>query len=144
VSLTTLVQMSVLLVLGRLIFGIHWGAFLPVTLVLVGTVLAASAFGIFINSLLKSTKQGGVVFGGVLTLTGMLGMIRVFTMGSGVGSKLGDSVGLLVPQGWAVRGLFQTMGAASLPNILLTLAALVAMSIVFFVIGVLRFQKRYA
>jgi ABC-type multidrug transport system permease subunit len=51
---------------------------------------------------------------------------------------------MFVPQGWAVRGLSQVMAAAPVNDILLTCLALLVMSIVFFLVGVLRFQKRYA
>ena len=144
VGLTVLVQMTVLLVLGRLIFGIHWGDLLGLVLVTTGTILAASTFGIFIMSLLKNTKQSGAVLGGVLTVTGMLGMIKIFTMGFGSSPAWADIASLFVPQGWAVRGLSQVMNAASMNDILVTLLALIGMSIVFFLIGVKRFQKRYA
>ena len=144
VGLTVVVQMTVLLVLGRLIFGIQWGSLLPLALVTAGTVLAASTFGIFIISLLKNTKQAGAVLGGVLTVTGMLGMIKIFTMGSSASPAWADLASMFVPQGWAVRGLSQVMNAASLNDILLTCLALLGMSVVFFLIGVLRFQKRYA
>jgi ABC-2 type transport system permease protein len=144
VGLTVLVQMTVLLILGRLIFGIQWGALLPLAIVTFGTVLAASSFGIFIMSLLKTSKQAGGVLGGVLTVTGMLGMIKIFTIGSGLTPVWADIASSFVPQGWAVRGLTQVMDAAKMSNILVTFAVLVGMSVVFFLIGVLRFQKRYA
>jgi len=144
VGLTVAVQMTVLLILGRLIFGIQWGSFLPLALVTISTVLAAATFGIFMMSLLKTSKQAGAVLGGVLTVTGMLGMIKIFTMGSGSSPAWADLASMFVPQGWAVRGLSQVMNAASLNEVLLSCAALVAMSVVFFVVGVIRFQKRFA
>jgi ABC-2 type transport system permease protein len=144
VGLTVLVQMTVLLILGRLIFAIQWGSLLPLALVTLCTVLAAATFGIFIMSLLKSTHQAGTVLGGVLTVTGMLGMIKIFTMGSPTSPVWADIASMFVPQGWAVRGLSQVMAAAAMSDILLTCLALLGMSVVFFLIGVLRFQKRYA
>jgi ABC-2 type transport system permease protein len=143
VGLTVVVQMTVLFILGHLIFGIEWGPFLPLAIVTLGSVLAASSFGIFLMSLLKNVKQSGAIFGGVITATGMLGMINVFTMGA-ANATWADTVSLFVPQGWAARGLLQLMDGASLPQILPTFGALAAMSIVFFAIGILRFQKRYA
>jgi ABC-2 type transport system permease protein len=143
VGLTVIVQMTVLLILGRLIFGIHWGAFLPLAIVTIGSIMAATAFGIFLMSLLKNTKQSGTVFGGVLTVTGMMGMIKIFTMGVSSGGWI-DTVQLFVPQGWATRGLLQVMNGAPMADILLTFLVLVVISAVMFTIGVLRFQKRYA
>jgi len=49
-----------------------------------------------------------------------------------------------VPQGWANRILFQSMESSALPQVLLTFVVLIAISMVLFVIGVLRFQRRYA
>jgi ABC-2 type transport system permease protein len=144
VGLTVGVQMTVLLILGRLIFGIQWGSLLPLVVVTTGTVLAASTFGIFVMSLLKNTKQAGAVLGGVLTVTGMAGMIKIFTMGSGSSPTWADVISLIVPQGWGVRGLTLVMDSAPLNDVLLTFGALIAMSIIFFGIGVLRFQKRFA
>jgi ABC-2 type transport system permease protein len=144
VFLTVLVQVVTLIIAARLIFGIQWGAPAPVAMAAAGTVFIASSFGIFINSLLKSTKQGGTVFGGVLTMTGMLGMISVFAMNSPSAARLGDTVSLLVPQGWAIRGLLQAMNGAPVGNVVLTTLVMLVLSAAFFVIGVWRFNKRYA
>jgi len=144
VFLTVLVQVVVLLVAARLIFRIQWGHFIPVALLVVGVVFIASSFGIFINSLLRTAKQGGVVFGGVLTLTGMIGMISIFAMNSPTASLLGNTVSLLVPQGWAVRGLLQAMNGHPVMDVLLTTLVMLAWGMIFFTIGVWRFNRRYA
>jgi ABC-type Na+ efflux pump permease subunit len=144
VFLTVVVQVAVLLIAARLIFSIKWGGALSVTLMALGIVFSASSFGIFLNSFLKDTKQGGVLFGGVLTVTGMLGMISILAMGSPAAADLGDSVSLLVPQGWAVRALMQTINAEPLSSLLVTTLVLLVWSVVFFVIGVWRFNRRYA
>jgi ABC-type multidrug transport system permease subunit len=144
VFLTVLVPVVILLLAGRLIFRIQWGELAPVALVAAGIVVIASSFGIFINSLLKNTKQGGVVFGAVLTLTGMLGMISIFAQSSPTAARLGGTVSLLVPQGWAVRGLLETMNGAQAGDVGLTALGMLAWSAAFFVTGVWRFNKRYA
>jgi ABC-2 type transport system permease protein len=144
VGLTTVVQMTVLLVLGRLIFGIPWGALLPLSLVTIGTVLAAATFGIFINSLLRNTRQSGLIFGGLLTVMGMVGGMPIIVGLSSNNSSAFTTVSLLVPTGWAVHGLLQAMNNASLDDVLFTFLVLVVWAILFFTIGVLRFQKRFA
>jgi len=55
-----------------------------------------------------------------------------------------SKVSLIEPIGWAVRGLLQMMRGNPLGDIALTSLVLVGWSIAFFIIGVLRFQKRYA
>lgn len=144
VFMTVSIQVIVLLVAAHLIFGIQWGDTLSVALTAIGIILSASSFGVFVNSFLKTTKQGGVLFGGVLTVTGMLGMISIFAIGSPTGSQMGATVSLLVPQGWAVRGLMQALNAEPVSSVLITTLALLAWSILFFIIGVWRFNKRYA
>jgi ABC-2 type transport system permease protein len=143
VFMTVLVQVVTLIIAARLIFHIQWGQPLPVAMMAAGAVFIASSFGIFINSLLKSTKQGGTVFGGVLTMTGMLGMISIFAMNSPTAAQLSNTVSLLVPQGWAIRGLLQAMNGAPVADVALTTLAMLVWSAAFFVIGVWRFNKRY-
>jgi len=142
VLLTVTIQVVVLLSLGALIFRIHWGSLTSIVLFSVGTVLIASAFGVFVNSLMKSTKQGGIIFGGVLTFSGMIGMMPIFLFNNP--SAAIGSISLLVPQGWAVRGLFQSMQGAVTGDLFLTLLVMLAWAVVLFGIGVWRFQKRYA
>ena len=144
VFLTVSMQVAVLLLAARLIFKIHWGDTLSVALMAIGIIFSASSFGVFVNSFLKNTKQSGVLFGGVLTVTGMLGMISIFAIGSPAASELGNTVSLLVPQGWAVRGLMQSMNGDPITGLLVNTLILLVWSAAFFVIGVWRFNKRYA
>jgi ABC-type Na+ efflux pump permease subunit len=143
VFMTVFVQVIVLLIAAHLIFGIQWGNFLSVVLMAAGIIFSASSFGIFVNSFLKNTKQAGVLFGGVLTVTGMTGMIKIFAMNSAIANKMGDTISLLVPQGWAIRGLIQTMNGEPTVSVLITLLASLVWSVTFFVIGVWRFNRRY-
>jgi ABC-2 type transport system permease protein len=143
VFMTVSVQVIVLLVAARLIFGIQWGDPIKVVLAALGIIFSASAFGIFINSFLKTTKQGGVIFGGVLTVTGMIGMISIFAMNAPGAAVLSDTVSLLVPQGWAIRGLMQSMHGEPVSTVMLSFLAMLGWSIALFTVGVLRFNRRY-
>jgi len=143
VFMTVCVQVVVLLIAARLIFGIRWGELPVVSLTALGIIFSASSFGIFVNSFLKDTKQAGVLFGGVLTVTGMVGMISIFGMNSPDAARLGNSVSLLVPQGWAIRGLMQSMNGEAVGGVLVTLLVMLLWSAAFFTVGVLRFNKRY-
>jgi ABC-2 type transport system permease protein len=143
VGLTVVIQMTTLLIFARLVFGIHWGAPLPVLLAMIGTMVTSATMGIFINSLLKDTRQGGSVFGGLLVITGMIGMLPVFTQGSPSTPAALKTISLLVPQGWAIRGMFQAVNGEALSHVLVSLLVLLAMSTVFFTVGVWKFRKRY-
>lgn len=143
VFLMVFTQVTVLLIAAHLIFRIQWGGLLSVALVAAGIIFSASSFGIFVNSFLKNTKQAGVLFGGVLTVTGMVGMIRIFAMSAPGGAGLVELVSLLVPQGWAIRGLLQSMNGEPLSAVFITALVLLVWSTAFFVGGVLRFNRRY-
>lgn len=143
VFMTVSVQVVVLLIASRLIFGIAWGDPFSVVLSALGIILSASTFGIFVNSMLTSTKQAGVLFGGVLTVTGMMGMIKIFAMNSAIAHQMGDTISLLVPQGWAIRGLMQSMNGEAVSGVALSFLAALIWSTAFFIIGVMRFNRRY-
>jgi ABC-2 type transport system permease protein len=143
VFLTVGVQITVMLLAGHFIFRIDWGEPIAVVCTALGIVCTASAFGIFANSLLHSSKQGGVIFGGLLSFTGMLGMIPVFGGNSPTASGLGSTVSLLVPQGWAILCLLQSINAAATLDVLLSALALFAWSAAFFTAGIWRFSRRY-
>jgi hypothetical protein len=73
----------------------------------------------------------------------MVGMIRIFAVNSPAAEQLGRTVSLLVPQGWAVRGLLEAMNGAAVRELWLTGLMLLIWSVAFFSIGVWRFNRRY-
>lgn len=142
VGLTIVIQVAVLITSAWLLFGIQWGSLLPLILSSLCLVCSSGTFGILICSIMKNTKQSGIVFGGLLTVTGMLGMINIFT-GSPQSTPLGI-VPMLTPQGWVAKSMLATMSGATLSSILPFILGSFAISLVFFLTGVWRFQKRYA
>lgn len=141
---TVAVQISVLMLFGRFIFGIDWGGLLPVLLAIAGVVLAASGTGLFLVSLMQNTRQGGIIFGGVLTVAGMLGLIPIFTSGVPNQPESLKTISLLVPQGWAMRSLEIAHGGGAIVDIAPIFAGLVAWALVLGFIGQYRLQKRFA
>jgi CHASE2 domain-containing sensor protein len=114
-------------------------------LVTLGLVVVAASFGLFITSLLENTRQAGIVYGGVLTVAGMVGMIGIFTANvPGASKSTFKLVSLAVPQGWAVRGYGLLLEGGGLGDVLPTVAVMLGLGIAFFVLGVLRFRKRFA
>lgn len=138
------VQVAVLLTFGSLVFDIQWGDPFAVAIAAAGLVLMASTTGLFLVSLLKDTRQASLIFGGLLTLTGMLGLFTVFTAGAPNTPAALDTVSLLVPQGWAMRTFRLAMDGGALTDIGLTFAVILLWSGVFFFIGQRRLQKRFA
>ena len=107
-------------------------------------MITAAATGLFLVSFLKNTRQSGIVFGGVLTLTGMLGLIPVFTAGVPDQPGVVETISLLVPQGWAVRGYTIALDGGSITDVLPVFGVLVLWSLLFALIGQWQLQKRFA
>ncbi len=142
---TLLLQVVVLLLASALIFGIDWGQPLPLALVTLGLVLLAASFGLFLTSLLKDTRQAGIVYGGVLTVLGMVGMIGIFTAGvPGASGAAFETVSLLTPQGWGVRGYQLLLEGGNVGDIVVPVAVMLGLGAIFFVLGLFRFRKRFA
>ncbi len=144
IGLIVLVQIIVLTLFGKLVFGVQWGALPGVVLAMLGSVLTASTFGIFVISWLKDTRQVGAIYGGVMVITGMLGLLPVFTAGMPMRPAAIEVLALIPPQGWAMRGWRLAMSGASMGEIVLNLGVLVLWSGAFFLIGRARFNRRYA
>ena len=142
-SLMLIVQVAVLLLFGWLVFDIGWGAPLPTLLAALAVILAAAATGLFIVSLLRTTRQAGIVFGGVLTLTGMVGLLPVFTVGSG-GNRIVEAAALLVPQGWAMRALQLSMEGGRPADLSSVLGGVLLWSAVLGLVGLYRLRRRFA
>lgn len=141
--ITLLVQVTVLMTFGVIVFHIDWGQPLPVALAAGALIVLATATGLFLVSFLQTTRQSGVIFGGLLTLTGMLGMIPVFAGGVSA-SSLVNVIALLVPQGWAIRALSIAREGGSVPDLLPTLAVIALWTAIFAAIGLRRLQQRFA
>jgi ABC-2 type transport system permease protein len=142
---TLLLQVVVLLVVSALVFGIDWGEPLFIVLVTVGTILLAGSFGLFVISLLKDTRQGGIVIGGAMTIAGMVGMMSTFTAGAAAATQRPFEVAsLVVPHGWAVRGWRQLLEGGGAGELWLSLAVMLALSGVFFGLALFRFRRRFA
>lgn len=140
--LMIIVQVSTLLLFGRLAFRINWGPLYNLAIYTVGLVAAASSFGIFIMSFVKDSKQAGVIYGALLTFTGMLGISSIFTVGTSA-ERAFEFIPLVVPQGWAMNAL-QTSWRGDLVQSLLFSGGMLVWALVFFLIGNARFKKRFA
>ena len=132
------------MVFGALALSIYWGTPATAVLAALGIILVASAMGIFLVSLMQNTRQGGIIFGGVLTMTGMIGMIPVFTAGNPDQPETLEMISLLVPQGWAMRNLSLSMDGADLTEMLPVFGVILLWTLVLGFIGQRRMRKRFA
>jgi len=142
VVLTVVVQSSVLLLIGRLVFGIRWGQPLSVGLALVGQVLAASGLGVLLISLVKNTRQAGPVLGGGLTVLGMLG--GLFTVAVPNMPRAFELMALFTPHGWVLRAWRLAMSDGTPAEMLLPTLILLGLGTAMFSTGAVLFRRRYA
>lgn len=140
--LLMLVQAALLLASSSLIFGIRWGTPLSTLLAVLATTAASGGFGLFLISFIKSTRQSGVVFGGVMTVSAMLG--GLFTTGIPNMPDAWEIVSLGTPHGWVLRCWQLSLSGSSPGEMLGTVLITILVGLVLFSAGTARFQKRFA
>ncbi|NOT04449.1 MAG: ABC transporter permease [Anaerolineales bacterium] len=143
VFITVIIQGLVMIVAGRFAFGINWGEPLAVSLALLGQVVAAAGLGVLLISFVKTTKQGGPVLGGGLTMLGMLGGLFTANLPGG-GPAAFEAIGNFIPQGWVLKSWRMVLGGQSVNDLFIPFAVIVVMGIVMFAIGAMKFNKRFA
>jgi ABC-2 type transport system permease protein len=144
VFLVLLIQLAVLLTVSAAAFGIRWGDAVSIVSAAVATAVLSAAFAIFLTSFLKNSKQAGAVYGVVVNLVGWVGISRLFAQlipGLDKYSPYTDVVSLLSPQGWAARIWQESMAGQ---QVWITLAAMLAFSLILFGVGVFKFNRRFA
>ena len=135
-------QVAVLLGASAVLFGLRWGRPGPLLLASGALVLAAAGFGLLLMSFLRTSRQGGIVLGVGLTVTGMLGgLFTNFIPGI---PDLFQTVGLATPQGWAVRLWKLAVGGAPLSELAAPAAVLAGIGLVCYAAGVLLQRRRLA
>lgn len=143
VFITVLLQGIVLMIAGRIAFGIHWGEIASVALALTAQVVAAAGLGVLLISFVKSTKQGGPVLGGGLTILGMLGGLFTMNIPNGMPEAF-DAIGNFIPQGWVLKGWRMALDGSAAGDLLIPFLVTVATGIIMFAIGAMMFKRRYA
>jgi ABC-2 type transport system permease protein len=135
-------QVVVLAAASSLLFGINWGRPLPLLMAVLSLVVVTSGFGIFLMSFVQSSRQAGLVFGGVLTVLGMAG--GLFSAGVDTLPKAFETIAVLTPHGWALRMWKLSLAGAEVSEMLLPLAVLLAFGTVCFAVGAVSFRRRLA
>ena len=138
VWVTIFVQVGLTLLASGLLFKIAWGNGIGQFVLSIAIATAAAGFGILLVSFLRSQREAGFVMSGAVMISGFIGISAVFT-GSG---KIGISA-LCVPQGWALQGLLSLQAADSL-TWLRAAGGLLLWGLVLFMVGKIRFDRRYA
>jgi linearmycin/streptolysin S transport system permease protein len=139
--LTLIVQALVLIFASMLLFNISWGNPGTLTIVVAALIVAAAGFGVFLMAFVRNSRQAGPIQGVVVTLTGMLG--GLFTSFTALSVAL-ENASLVVPQGWAMRGMKLTLAGASPVEVLWPATVLLGIGLALFAAGTLLFRRRFA
>ena len=139
---TVALQAITLVVASTLLFGLRWGQAGSSALALVGTVVASSGFGVMLASFIKTTRQGGPVLGGGLSMAGMLG--GLFTQAVPNMPAAFNKIALALPQGWVMRSWNVSIAGRSATDMLVPFGVTLVWGAVCFAVGVLVFRRRFA
>ncbi len=143
VFITVVLQGIVLMIAGRIAFGIEWGTPGAITLALTGQVVAAAGLGVLLISFVKSTKQGGPVLGGGLTALGMLGGLFTANMPNALPEAM-NRIANFTPQGWVLKTWRIVLDGGSAGDLWIPFLVLMAMGVAMFAVGAMLFRRRFA
>lgn len=142
VVFTVIIQGLVLITAGALLFQINWGEPLKIAMALLAQVIAASGLGVFLISLVKSSKQAGAVLGGGLTVLGMAG--GLFTVALPTPPAAIDIVSKFTPHGWVLSAWKMVMMNQTFAEIFLPVLVAIVFGVVMFAVGAFIFRRRFA
>lgn len=138
--LTGLAQFSLLVVFTRLLYGVRWGDPLLLLLMVTATALAAAGLGTFIAALSRSPEAAESMAPALILPMSFLGgsMYPIYLMPPWL-----DALSRLTFNRWALDGFLAVMAGATAPaTIARPVLVLVAMAVVFLVVGTRRLRFR--
>jgi ABC-2 type transport system permease protein len=141
VFLTVLAQAIVLLIAGRLIFGIHWGRIDAVVLLTVVAAGVAGGLALLVISFAKTPAQAGAIGSGVYLVLALLGGNFTGTAQTGTTYAF---IQQFTPNGWLLHGWDTTMRGGGAGDIRWQVLVPLGFAAAFFVFAVLRMRRRFA
>jgi ABC-2 type transport system permease protein len=137
--LTALIQLAILILFSALVMKVKWGNPLALALVLVAFTLCASALGTMLGTLVKSEGQANglsILIGMVMAMMGGCWYpIELFPQAVRTAAKV-------LPTTWAMQGTLDVaLRGQPVSGITLEVLVLLGFTLVFYLIGVLRFKN---
>jgi ABC-2 type transport system permease protein len=142
VFLTGILQFVVLVVVSGLVFSVDWGNDpVGMTLLVLGTVAAATSLGAFVASFARTVAQAGVLGSAITLVSAILG--GNFIDFRAIPEWL-VPISKLTINRWAMEGFTNlTLGGMGLADITLNLAVLFGLAIGFFALSLVLFNRRF-
>ncbi len=143
VLITGVLQLSILILVSGLIFGVHWGSSWPgLALMVLSTVLAAASLGMFITAMARDAAQAGVIGSAVALIFAILG--GNFITATAYPAWL-QPLSKLTINRWALDGLTDlSLRQGGFGDVALEIGVLFGMAAIFFFIAVWRLPRRFA
>lgn len=141
IFITGFLQVSILILVSALLFGLRWGAPLAVVLLVCSVCLAATGWGILLASLASTPWQVGGIGSALMIIFGLLGGTFVPT------SQFSDLVRMLAkitPNYWSNTGFSILIGGGGLKEITGAIEALWIMAAILFTVSIFFARKRWA
>jgi ABC-2 type transport system permease protein len=139
VALVASFEAALLVGFGALVFGVPWGSDpLPVAVLLLSLVAAATGIGIMISALVRTRSQMSAITPVLSTALAMLGGCY---WPLEITSPLMQQIALLTPTGWAMVGLKDVVARGmGLEAVLVPVAVLLGIAVVTLAIGTARLR----
>ena len=138
---TVAVQAVILLIAGRLIFGIHWGGIDAVVMLTLTAAAVAASLALLIVSLVRTPGQAGAISAGVYLILALVGGNFV---GTAAMTGIYATLQRLTPNGWLLLAWDTTMRGGRLTDVGVNLLVALAFGLAFFVAAVLLFRRRFS
>lgn len=135
---TGLAQLSILILSTSLMFNLQWGDWLAVMVLVPAIVAGASGWGLLLAAFARTPAQASSAGMTMMLTFGILGGTFIPTEAFPTWLKI---VGRLTPNSWGVQGFNQLAQGASLTDIVPSIAGLLGMTAVLFIVAVMVFRR---
>ena len=135
---TGLLQMTVLVIATSLLMGVKWGDPLGVAVHVVLVVAATASMGLVIATVARTTSQANAIGGAVVMVLAAVGGNFIPRPAYPEWMRLLSYVG---PNSWGIEGFEKLAAGATLAGLRIEIAALLAMTGVFFAISLWGFRR---
>jgi len=138
--LTGLLQMTILILTGRLLFGITWGNPLAVGLLTIAVVAATTGWGMLPTAFSRTSGQANAIGTAIALIFGAVA--GSFVPRAALPDWL-QKIGLITPNAWGIEGYYNLINGATLADTVPAILALLAMAVILFGFAALAFRRQY-
>lgn len=139
IFLSGVLQMTTLILVTSLIFGLRWGSPLGVAVLVLAAVAAATGWGLLLGAVSRTPGQAASLGSALMLIFGILG--GSFVSLSNAGPAV-DALSKITPNAWALDGFTSLALGEGLSSLVVPITALLVMGAVLFVIAVVVFRRR--